>query len=264
MYGRAVSSKVLDAPATSTRFSTLGGMIRSIHAIFTGLLISVSVASAGQILNQTGFVASSVDLPPGARGIIRLAPGGGMGTFDQGTWTASSMSLGSLGDGSLTITVQDLGPATCAGDTCTPVGANYQGGAYLQGDIFEVLLNQDSLGFTQDLDENDKPQTPIAYVNALNSKTFNVPITAGDYSLNFDNVTIGYLDNVWPAASIAQNGDNENIVPADFTTDAFQVTVTFTAPEPASWLLLAGGMAVCLGIRRLHTIKISPDLRSQV
>jgi hypothetical protein len=144
------------------------------------------------------------------------------------------------------------------------VGANYPGNTYLQGDIFEVLLNQDSLGFTQDLNENDQPQTPIAYVNQLNSKTFTVPITAGDYSLNFDNVTIGYLGGVWTAASIAQNAESENIVPDAFTTDGFQVTVSFTAPEPASWLLFSGGLVIAAGVYGLHARKVAAHLRSQV
>lgn len=239
-------------------------MTRSSHALIAGLLLCASAASAGQILSQTGFVDASIPLPPGARGIIRFVGDGGYGTFGADGWTASSMSLGTLGDGTLSITVQDLGPATCADATCTPVGATYPGNTYLQGDIFEVLLNEDSLGFTQNLNADDQPQTPIEYVNALNSMTFTVPITAGDYSLNFDNVTIGYIGGVWPAASIAQNDEGENIVPGAFTTDGFQVTVDFTGPEPASWLLLAGGLAFACGLRALHARKVAADLRSQV
>jgi hypothetical protein len=208
------------------------------------------------IADVAGFIDASVPVPAGARGVVRFFPGGGMGTLGVNGWLPADVNLGFVASGLLEITVTDLGPATCNGLVCTPNGAVYPGNTFLQGDIFEAILNQQSLGYTEPLTPNGAPTTPIAFVANLNSFTFTQVVTAGNYTLYFDDLTIAYLGGnppvQWPEASVyVVNG--VNAVPPDFLTDAFQVTVTYS-PEPSTLALLGLGLTLTLALARRRGI----------
>jgi hypothetical protein len=217
--------------------------------VFAALILAPGAARGSVLLTSvTEFVDVSVPVPAGARGVVRLNPGGGMGTLGVNGWVSSDVNLGFVDTGTLTITVQDLGPATCNGLVCTPNGPIYPGNTYLQGDIYEVILNQQSLGYTEPLDVNGSPTTPIAYVPNLNSFTFTANVTAGNDTLYFDDLTIAYLSGRWPVASVLQV-NNVNAVPPDFETDAFEVTVVYS-PEPSTLILIGSGLAAALAWTR--------------
>jgi hypothetical protein len=177
-----------------------------------------------------------------------------MGTFTPpNLWVASFIDLGLLPAGTLTITVQDLGPAACDIKGCAPVGPIFQGNTYLQGNIYEVIADGKSLGYTSPLSEDGKPQLPIVLVPALPGAVFTTSIDAGNHRLDFDDLTIAYVGNPpvqWPAASIFQAPGVGNVAPALFLTDAFQVTVDFQAPEPFSAILVVAGLSALVLLRR--------------
>jgi hypothetical protein len=226
---------------------------------FLAALILAAGAVQGSVIvnGVTEFVDGSVPVPVGARGVVRFFPGGGMGTLGPAGWAPTSLNLGFVDNGTLSITVQDLGPATCNGLVCTPNGPVYPGNSYLQGDIFEAILNQQTLNYTEPVTVNGEPTTAITFVPNLNSFTFVQNVTAGNYSLTFDDLTIAYLGlpaPKWPAPSVYQVNGN-SAVPNDFETDAFEVTVVFS-PEPSTSILLALGLAMTLVLaRRRHFFK---------
>src|SRR4030095_8598032 len=104
----------------------LEGSVRNLPRIpvtATLFLLVGAIARTATISDTTDFANSNVGVPPGARGVVRVFPGGGMGTFTPpNLWAASFIDLGLLPAGTLTITVQDLGPAACDINGCAPVG----------------------------------------------------------------------------------------------------------------------------------------------
>jgi len=241
----------------------LEGSVRNLPRIpvtATLLLLVGAVARTATISDTTEFANSNVAIPPGARGVVRFFPGGGMGTFTApNLWAASFIDLGFLPAGMLTITVQDLGPAACDINGCAPVGPVFPGNTYLQGNIYEVIADGKSLGYTSPLSVDGKPQLPIVLVPALPGSTFTTPIDAGNHRLDFDDLTIAYVGNPpvqWPTASLFQAPGVGNVAPDLFVTDAFQVTVDFQTPEPLSAILVAAGL-VALGCLRRRSYRRS-------
>ena len=222
----------------------------------TLFLLACTIAPAATIVDTTEFVNASVAVPPGARGVVRFFPGGGMGTFTPpNTWAPSFVDLGFLPAGTLTITVQDLGPATCDDSGCAAVGPVYAGNTFLQGSIYEVIADGKSLGFTWPLTQGGAPQLAIDLVPALPGAVFTTSINAGNHRLDFDDLTITYVGMpfvAWPAASILQVQGVGNVAPADFVTDAFHVTVDFVAPEPLPAALFGAGLASLLLLARFR------------
>jgi hypothetical protein len=232
-------------------------------------VLGAAQASATLIFDQIQYADFTVAVPPGARGVVRFFPGGGMGTEVGNLWAPTSINLGNLGAGALSISVQDLGPASCTNGVCVLISAaipGNPGNMFLQGNIYEPILDGQSLGYTSPLDINGLPTLPVQFVPVLPAMTFNVGIAAGAHQLNFDDLTIAYVNPnpgpgnpvvKWPGGSIFQDANQIQNAPDYFLTDAFEVTGAFT-PEPQTWLLLASGFGGLVLARRSRAARFFP------
>jgi len=204
-----------------------------------GALILVIVGSrwgiASTIFDEDLIASFQVPLPPGTDpGIpVRPAPNqGGVLHFDPMTMQLVSGSLlFSTGDGTLTITVQDLGPLMCNAPQCAM-------GLLFGGNDYETILDGKSLGFTPELSPQKNPTIALGFYQTLPIGTFDVPIDGGQHTLDFEDLTMG-----WYGAAVNWPGGGGR-VPAFDGTAAFHIIVDYTAPEPGAALLVFSGIAM--------------------
>ena len=196
--------------------------------IFQGVLIA-SVGTPAPQVNNVGESPRPVR-PLAIGGISHvtqlfpvLMPG------EQPAWPLTF----NTGNGALEITIEDLGPLVCDAPQCAQ-------GLQFSGNVYEAVLDGASVGAAPMV---GNALLPLAFLPGLPAGLIVAPVTAGQHTLDFDNLTLTYYGTGlnWP--------EGGGPVPAFNTDTAFAVTVTFV-PEPASGALALIGV-VLLAVRAI-------------
>jgi hypothetical protein len=178
-------------------------MKRSV-VLFTMLGLLAALAHAG-VITAGGFIAS----------VANPAPAGT--TYAQGPGGA----VGGIG-GAIPFALLSAGPVSITVNDCC-----------LVGDVYEVLVDGGSLGWTSPV--------PIGGPT-LSTGTWVLALGAGAHSLDIWDIPLSYIGFNSPFGG--------GIVPAGFSPAGGSYSVETVVPEPSTCLLFGAGLLGLLGLRR--------------
>ena len=158
--------------------------------------------------------------------------------------------IGIPSNGTLLVTILDLGPVGCLGPNPTIPNCPLLGQIFV-GNDYEVIFDNQSYGYSPPLNAQATPTVSLG-VGPPNIGTFEIPVTQGNHFLNFDDLTLAYLNPANNLDSPFNWPGGGGPTPRYYSASAFEVTVELLAPEPLSGVLALTGLLAVLGWRRRY------------
>jgi len=152
------------------------------------------------------------------------------------------------------VTILDEGPAGCFGPNPTIPNCP-AAGLIFEGNDYEVIFDNQSYGYSPPLNAQAQPTVSLG-VGPSNLLTFSIPVTAGNHFLNFDDLTLAYLNPLNNLDSPFNWPGGGGPAPRFYSDSAFLVTVELV-PEPLSGALTLTGLLAVLGWRRYRPAPVA-------